>query len=208
MYALVGMSALAVLMVVAGANADDGGKPAAPPKLEARFYQQETPFSGEITRGIIVAQVRQFSFVLPGGFRQKTIPAERKISLVSTSYTCEISAKIFEVATDGEFDFKPDSVRAQLLAQFKEAKVVDEFSGSVESMSGPAFEVEWSSDAGMKMTTRAAFVPHPGGHIEFVVQAPSTEIRKYDQSLNQLLLSIRSSPVGEKLAVQEFLSEQ
>ena len=101
-----------------------------------------------------------------------------------------------------------DSVRARLLTQFKEAKVVDEFSGSVESMSGPAFEVEWRSDAGMKMTTRVAFVPHPGGHIEFVVQAPSTEIRKYDQSLNQLLLSIRSSPVGEKLAVQEFLSEQ
>ena len=208
MHALVRTSALAVWMVVAGANADDAGKPAAPPKIEARFYQQDTPFSGEVTRGILVAQARQFSFVLPCGFRQEIIPAERKISLVSTSYTCEITAKIFEVATDGEFDFKPDSVRARLLARFKETKVVDEFSGSIESMSGPAFEVEWRSDAGMKMTTRAAFVPYPGGHIEFVVQAPSTEIRKYDQSLNQLLLSFRSSPVGEKLAVQEFLSEQ
>ena len=84
---------------------------------------------------------------------------------------------------------------------------MDEFNASIESMTGPGFEVEWVSDMGKKMTTRAAFVPYSSGRIEFTVQAPTVEIRHYDQSLSQLLLSIRTSPVGKELAVQEFLSE-
>ena len=93
------------------------------------------------------------------------------------------------------------------MGQYKAAKIVDEFNASIESMSGPAFELEWASETGKKMTTRAAFVPYATGHIEFTIQAPASEIRLYDQSLSQLLLSIRTSPVGKELAVQEFLSE-
>jgi hypothetical protein len=177
------------------------------PKLDARFYQQNTPFSGEVTRGIIVAKESQFSFVLPSGFRRQVDAAERKISLTSTSYTASITAKIYETATDGQADLKPDTLRARALSLHKDAKVVDEFSASIESMSGPAFELEWVSEMGLRMTTRAAFVPYAAGHIEFTVQAPSSEIRLYDQPLSQLLMSIRTSPVGKELAVQEFLSE-
>jgi hypothetical protein len=178
-----------------------------PPKLEARFYQQNTPFSGEITRGILVAKESQFSFVMPAGFRRQIDAAEKKVSLTSTSYTCAITAKIFEKATDGPADLKSDTLRARVLGQHKDAKVVDEFNASIESLSGPAFELEWLSNDGLKMTTRAAFVPYPAGYIEFTVQAPTAEIRRYDQSLNQLLLSFRTSPVGKELAVQEFLPE-
>ena len=73
-------------------------------------------------------------------------------------------------------------------------------------MSGPAFEIEWPAEAG-KMSTRAAFIPYPGGHIEVTVQAPTAEFRSYDQALFQLLMSFRTSPIGTKLAVQEYLSE-
>jgi hypothetical protein len=177
------------------------------PKLQARFYQQATPFSGEITRGILVAKESQFSFVLPVGFRQQVNSAERKISLTSTSYTCAITARIFETSIDGQADLKPDTLRARVLGEHRDAKVVDEFNASIESMSGPAFEVDWVSESGQRMTTRAAFVPYAAGRIEFTVQAPTAEIRQYDQPLNQLLLSIRTSPVGKELAVQEFLSE-
>ena len=41
------------------------------PKIEAKFFNQTTPFAGEITRGIIVAETNQFSFVVPTGFRNK-----------------------------------------------------------------------------------------------------------------------------------------
>jgi hypothetical protein len=195
------------LMCAVCIRAEESGKPAETPKLEARFYQQNTPFSGEITRGILVAKETQFSFVMPAGFRRQIDSGEKKISLTSTSFTCAITAKIFENATDGQADLKPDTLRARVLSWHKDAKVVDEFTASIESMSGPAFEVDWVSDLGKKMTTRAAFVPYAAGRIEFTVQAPTAEIRQYDQSLSQLLLSIRTSPVGKELAVQEFLSE-
>ena len=195
------------LMCAVCAVAQEPGRPAEPPKLEARFYQQNTPFSGEITRGILVAKETQFSFVMPAGFRRQIEAAEKRISLTSTSFTCAITARIFENATEGQADLKPDTVRARVLSWHKDTKVVDEFTASIESMSGPAIEVEWVSDTGKKMTTRAAFVPYSAGRIEFTVQAPTTEIRQYDHSLSQLLMSFRTSPVGKELAVQEFLSE-
>jgi hypothetical protein len=199
---------LTTLLFVFQANAEEAGKTSGPPqKLQARFYQQATPFSGEITRGVLVAQARQFSFVIPSGFRRQVDAAEKKLSLISTGFTCEITATICEAATDGPVDLKPDVLRERVLSRFNSARIVNEFDAFIESMSGPAFEAEWKSDAGMKMTTRAAFIPYPGGLIEFSVQAPTSEIRKYDQSLNQLLLSFRSSAMGEKLPVQEFLTE-
>jgi len=200
--------AMLLLACVPLADAQEPAKATVePPKLEARFYQQNTPFSGEITRGILVAKESQFSFVIPTGFRRQIDAVERKISLTSTSYTSAITARIYERATDGQADLKPDTLRGRVLSQHKDAKIVDEFNASIESMSGPAFEVEWVSEMGQKMTTRAAFVPYAAGHIEFFVQAPTSEIRRYDQPLNQLLLSFRTSPVGKELAVQEFLSE-
>lgn len=177
------------------------------PKIEARFYNQTTPFNGEIIRGIIVAETNQFSFVVPPGFRQQVDPASKKVTLTSTNYACAIIASIHESAVQGPSDLKPDSVRQRLLARYKDARIIDEFTASIESMSGPAFELEWTGDAG-KMSTRAAFIPYPGGHFEVTVQAPTKKIRSYDQSLFQLLLSVRTSPIGAKLAVQEYLAEQ
>jgi hypothetical protein len=199
---------LTILLIAVRTNAEDADKTSgSPQKMEARFYRQATPFSGEITRGILVAQARQFSFVVPSGFRRQVDTAAKKLSLISTGFTCEITATIRETATDGAIELKPDVLRERVVSRLNNARIVNEFDASIESMSGPAFEMEWKSDTGTRMTMRAAFVPYPGGHIEFSVQAPTGEIRKYDQSLNQLLLSFRSSGAGEKLPVQEFLSE-
>ncbi len=185
----------------------DPATPPEKPKIEARFFNQTTPFNGEITRGIIVAETNQFSFVVPSGFRQQIDPTSKKVTLTSTNYACAIIAAIHESATEGPADLKPDSLRQRLLASYKDAKIVDEFTASIESMSGPAFEIEWAGELG-KMSTRAAFIPYPGGHIEVTVQAPTKKIRAYDQSMFQLLLSVRTSPIGAKLAVQEYLAEQ
>ncbi len=176
------------------------------PKIEAKFFNQTTPFAGEITRGIIVAETNQFSFVVPTGFRNKFDAAAKKVSLISTSYTCAITATIHEAAIEGKADLKTESIRQLILNRYKDAVVVDEFNASIESMSGPAFEVEWPTEAG-KMSARTAFIPYPGGHFEVIVQSPTKEFRSYDQALFQLLMSIRTSPIGATLAVQEYLSE-
>ena len=201
--------AIAVSTVAASAVRGQSTNPATPtekPKLEARFFNQTTPFAGEITRGIIVAETNQFSFVVPSGFRQQIDAASKKVTLTSTNYACAIIASIHETATEGPADLKPESLRQRLLARYKDAKVVDEFNASIEAMRGSGFELEWPGEAD-QMSTRAAFVPYPGGHIEVIVQSPTKIFRSYDQALSQLLISFRTSPIGTKLAVQEFLSE-
>lgn len=200
---------IAVSTVTVSAVRGQSASPATPaekPRLEARFFNQTTPFAGEITRGIIVAETNQFSFVVPSGFRQQIDAASKKVTLTSTNYVCAITASIHETALEGAADLKPESLRQQLLARYKDARVVDEFNASIETMRGSGFELEWQGEAG-QTSTRAAFVPYPGGYIELIVQAPTKIFRSYDQALSQLLLSFRTSPIGAKLAVQEFLSE-
>ena len=192
---------------VFGQDSPAGEKTGGEPKLKSRFYQQQTAVAGEITRGVLTAQHTQFSFVLPAGFRHDVSSAGKKFSLISTSFTCSATAEIHEAAIEGKADLKPETVRQQILGRHNGTRIVDEFNANLESMTGPAFEAEWKSEAGTLMATRTAFVPYSAGHIEFNFQAPASEIRLYDGAFNQFLTSFRSSPVGAELVVQEFSDE-
>ncbi len=176
------------------------------PKLAGRFYQHSTPHAGEVTRGILTAATHQFSFVVPEGFRRQIDLKDKSIFLTSTSRTASLTAKICETAVDGSADLKPESVRQRVLDRYQNSRIVEEFNASIESMSGPAFEIEWPGQA-CKMSSRVAFIPYPGGHIEVTVQSPSAEFRSYDAALFRFLISVRTSPVGSKLPVMEYLTE-
>jgi hypothetical protein len=175
-------------------------------QLQAEFYQQNTPYAGEVTRGIITAATNQFSFVIPNGFRKLAEVSGKTVTLTSTGRTASLTFRIFEHTVDGKIDLKPDGLRENVLGRFKEAKVVDEFPAYIESTNGPAFEVEWSGQV-CKMTSRVAFVPYAGGHVEVIVQSPAAEFRSYDAAFASFLTMIRSSPIGTKLPMVEFLSE-
>ncbi len=176
------------------------------PQVEAKFYQESTPYSGEVTRGIITAATNQFSFVIPNGFRRLPEISGKSVTLTSTGRTASLVFRIFETAVDGGFDFKPERLRENVLGRFKNAQVVDEFPAYIGSTNGPAFEVEWSGQ-NCKMASRVAFVPYSGGHLEVTVQSPAVEIRSYDSAFSSFLMMIRSSPIGTKLPMVEFLSE-
>lgn len=175
-------------------------------QLQAKFYQQDTPWAGEVTRGIITAATNQFSFVIPNGFRKLPEINGKTVILTSTGQTASLTFRIFEHAVDGRLDLKADSLRENVLGRFKDAKVVDEFPAYVGSTNGPAFEVEWSGQV-CKMASRVAFVPYEGGHLEVIVQSPVAELRSFDPAFSGFLMMIRSSPIGTKLPMVEFLSE-
>jgi hypothetical protein len=176
------------------------------PKLAGRFYQHSTPHVGEVTRGILTAATNQFSFVVPDGFRRQIDIKDKSMSLTSTSLTASLTAKICETVVDGQADLKPDSVRPLVLGRYQNSRIIEEFNASIESMSGPAFEIEWPGQT-CKMSSRVAFIPYPGGHIEVTVQSPTAEFRSYDAALFRFLISVRTSPVGSKLPVMEYLTE-
>lgn len=175
-------------------------------QLQTKFYQEKTPFSGEVTRGIITAATNQFSFVIPNGFRRQPEISGKALTLTSTGQTASLTFRIFEHAVDGRMDLKADTLREAVRGRFKGATIVDEFTAHLESMSGPAFEVEWSGQI-CRMASRVAFVPYAGGHVEVIVQSPATEIRSYDSAFSSFLMMVRSSPAGSKLPMVEFLSE-
>ena len=181
--------------------------PPTPPKINARFISDKTASDEEVTRGILVAETNQFSFVLPHGFRCQVDGATKKLAITSSDYGCTISAVIHEAALEGKVDLKPDTVRSQVLARFPGGRITDEFNASIQSMSGPGFEVRWISSASVPTVSRVAFVPYQGGHIEFTFQTTEENFSTYEHALNHLLLSFRSSPVGQKLEMQELLSE-
>ena len=177
-----------------------------PPELKSKFYNQETPYAGEVTRGIITAATNQFSFVIPPGFKKLVDIKGKTLTLNSTSMTATLTFKISEDAVEGKTDMSLGALKEAVLKRFKDGRIVDEFGGTIESMSGPGFEVEWPG-AVCRMSSRIAFVPYAGGHIEIVVQSPTAEFRAYDVPLATFLLTIRTSPVGTKVPVIEYLSE-
>ena len=184
-----------------------GEASAGPPKMKLRLHQEQAPHGGQITRGVLVAETNQFSFVMPPGFGSHAEPSQKTVTLTSRDYACSMIMRIHESFKPSAIQPKPEALRAQVLARYTKAVIVDEFTAAVESMSGPGVEVEWQPENASPSTSRVALVPYPGGYLEFIVQAPTTQIRKYDQAFNQLLLSFRASPIGVKLEMQPFLKD-
>jgi hypothetical protein len=192
------------------AQAEESGLnqlPSETPRIKLRLYQEEIPHAGQITRAILLAETNQFSFVVPLGFRSQAEQSQKRIILTSRDHACSIVMQVHESPTRSTPKLKPEEHRAQVLSRYPGAKIVDEFTASIESQSGPAFEVEWQPQVGGLTATRLAFVPYAGGYLEFVINAPVERIRKFDPVLNQLLLSFRSSPIGAKLEVQTFFTD-
>lgn len=203
-----------LLALPLGLSAGDSGaketrenKPAEPAPLEARFYQEKAPLAGEITRAILVAQSNQFSMVLPADFRAEVDSSRKRLTLTATDFSCAITLQVHEWAFEGKADLRPDTLRPDVLARFPDGRVTDDFSATIESQSGPGFEVQWATSQGMKMITRVAFVPCSGGHLEVCLQGPSQRVTERGFLLNHLLLSLRSGPLNSKLPVQTLLSE-
>ena len=195
------------LLASAGEAGTAEKPPSAPPPLNARFRQENSPSGGEVTRGVLVAQSNQFSFVLPPGFRAEVDKSKKRLALTATDFSCALIVQVHEWAIEGQADLKPDTLRSQVLASHPKATILDDFTATIEGQTGPGFELEWFSSQGIKMTARVAFVPCSGGHLEVALQGMADPVRERGHLLNQLLLSLRSCPLGAKLPEQSFLSD-
>lgn len=205
------LSLAAVTAAIGLARADEVARttftPPPPPKVAAKFLTEKNANNDEITRGILIAETNQFSFVLPPGFRCKVDGTAKKVGISSGDYSCSISAVLHEKALEGNADLSDETVREQALRRFPGSKVTDEFRAAIQGMNGPGFELRWTTAEGIPMVGRLAFVPYPGGHLEFEFQTSVEKFPGYQHTLNHLLLSFRTSPIGQKLELQEFLSE-
>ncbi len=178
----------------------------AAPNLKVHIFNDKLTTGYEFVRGILITASNQFSCVLPAGFRTQVSDEKKELSLLSLDQLGKISVQIVETGGATVPELNNREMRAQALARQPGAKVVDEFVLTAAGKSGPAFELEWWTEAKTKMSMRMGFIPFAGGHLEVTVFAPSSKFRNFDGPLNQLLLSIRTSPVGSKLGMQMISS--
>ncbi|MEW6305448.1 MAG: hypothetical protein AB1705_18380 [Verrucomicrobiota bacterium] len=176
------------------------------PKFQVTTAKDTSPTGGEINRGIIVARKHQFSFVLPPAFLAQTEASQQKLMLVSRDKEGFISAHIHETDSPAP-ELKPEALRSHVLEKFPNGRIVDEFAANLESLSGPAFAVQWRSPSGLVLMAIVARVPYQGGYLEFNVSAPVQRAEEFRNAWFSLLLSFRTSRVGEKLEVQQFLPD-
>ena len=172
------------------------------PPLKLTIFSDKISSSYAITRTILITSSNQFSGVLPSGFRTQLNETDKKLTLLSQDHAGSISWKIVESPDGQPLEIPIEELRAQALARQAGARIVSQSTVATCGKSGPIFELEWWTVSKTKMTMRVAFIPFAGGQLEFQALAPASRIRDFDGPLNQLLISIRTSPVGAKLATQ------
>ncbi len=152
--------------------------------------------STEVKRVFLAAETNKFTFRMPEGFQLQSDAAKKTVTLIADDKIGSVSVQVTEVAGGKAPELNPEELRQKLLARHNAAKIVDEFAASAGDLSGSAFEIEWvHAGSGAVLAARVAFIPFPGGLLEFNQIAPKAKIRDYDQALNQVLLSFRHAPI-------------
>ncbi|MEK7675590.1 MAG: hypothetical protein AAB676_07140 [Verrucomicrobiota bacterium] len=152
--------------------------------------------STEVKRVFLAAETNKFTFRVPEGFQLQSDAAKKTVTLIADDKIGSVTVQVTEVVGGKAPDIQPEELRQRLLARHNAAKIVDEFAASAGDLSGSAFEVEWIHEGSKAvLAARVAFIPFPGGLLEFNQIAPKAKVRDYDQVLNQVLLSFRHARI-------------
>ena len=122
-----------------------------------------------------------------------------RIQLVRTQTGSRITADIVEQGPGRNAERPAEALTEQALKRFPGAKIVEEFRLSALGSPGFGLDLEWRTTSGSRRKARAGFIPFAGGHLDCVLTTSPETSEQDCQSLNQLLLSLRSASLGATL---------
>ena len=99
-------------------------------------------------------------------------------------------------------EIKPDSLpgegrarwRKEILEKYPGARITAEFPCYTSSLGGTAFDLARGGTNQGRISTRLAFIPLPGGRIEFNLTAPRGKLAEHDFAFANLLTSFHLEP--------------
>jgi hypothetical protein len=178
-----------------GASAPATNRPA----FNASLRGGETIGERQVQRAFLTLGNTQIAFVIPTDFSMDASDSQ-KIVLSDNAGRYFITLRIHP-SSGMPADSSPDSFKIQALSRFPGAKISSESSENAASHSGPAFNLDWLSPNGGRESARIAFIPCPGGILEFSVLSRSASFKDAQLYLTVLLSSVRTNESGKLVIV-------
>lgn len=135
-----------------------------------------------------------FFFVPPASWSQQFKTQENEISYLSPQNDTCIKFSITWTKPGELVPLKSEFLRAYVQTKYPGAKILEEFPCYTSSQSGTGFQLEQTSASSKVSLTRLAFVPFPGGWLEFRLTTAIDLFPKRAQAFSTLVSSFRYTP--------------
>jgi hypothetical protein len=171
------------------AVAPDAG--AGPIEIETRV--EHPPETGEITCCDVNSCLGQFTFVQPAGWRFKADKSNTRLVLQAPDFTAnlEIVFVLGNPSPGGRVSL--ETLRQQVGQRFAEAVILEEFTCYTGSHEGLGCDLTWKPSKAFRAMARIAFVPSPGGMLEFCLTTSPDKFADCQPVFGALLTSFSKS---------------
>lgn len=161
-----------------------------------RFFTQPLviPERGTVTSCVILLGTNRFSFLPPPDWRVHCDDSTKSVALTSRDLGVGIHFKFVSDRFQTDQPLQPETLRTQVLQRFSGGKIANEFACFTSGREGLAFDVEYTGAKKVRMLTRLAFIPFPGGLVEFNLTATEKQFESNQLALGNLLTSFHIEP--------------
>lgn len=156
------------------------------------------PERGIVTSYVLHTAEAEFRFLPPADWVVQENATTRTVVMMARNLTTSISFKIVEAGSEAGARAGTNQWRNAILEKFPDARILAEFPCYTGSGEGTAFDLERKAANKSKILTRFAFVPIPGGTVEFNLTAPVGKLDELHFVFGNLLTSFRVEPIRAK----------
>ena len=147
---------------------------------------------GEVIGYTLLVESNKFSFLPPLNWQVRGSPSEKQVVFLPRDLIASISLKVLPTQVATNAGLHPDQVRQLALDRYPDAKVRGQFTCVVNGGPGEAIDLERVGGNETLVLTRLAYLPVPGGLVEFNLTAPSRKFADYQFTFGNLLTTFRS----------------
>ena len=164
--------------------------------MDVRVKVESGPGQIAASRAYITVGTNRFAFLVPGGFKIDTSDAQR-VTMVRADCGCVLSIRILD--TLPEPGLTAADCREKILQEHPSCTIDGEFSLAAGNSGGPAFEIRWKGDGGVRRAARIAYVPMHGGVVEFSLDSSPEKFGAMLTHMNYVMLTFRASDPSGKI---------
>lgn len=151
----------------------------------------QAPEMGEITCYILTSGSQEFSFMPPRAWTVGLEANKQRITFQSTDNASSITLAFGSSETAGEEEPDVEVLRRQVLAQFSQGRVIEEFPCFTSSHKGRGFQVQWIAGGQVPMLSRVAYFWTPTGPLQFTLTTMSDRFKAVQPVLGSLMTSFQ-----------------
>lgn len=167
-----------------------------PPALQLKVNREFIPGAGPVARGELLTRSNRLAFLFPPDTVARADAAKERVTFVARDDSYSLALQFREGQKPAA---STDALRDQLRAQHPELRELAAFTCHSLGTNGPGLDFVWQTTGGVRVFSRAAQIPLPGGHVELLMLSDSAQFEASKHRFNSLLLTLRRGGLDERV---------